>query len=537
MNIKEIAQAINDGSVSLAIELGSTRIKAVLITSDFKTIASGSYQWENQFENEVWTYNLDQVWEGIRDSYKQLSAEVESKYHTNLTKIDNVGISAMMHGYLAFSKEDELLVPFRTWRNNITGPATDQLTELFNFNVPQRWCIAHLYQAILNQEEHVDKISFLTTLSGYVHWQLTGEKVLGIGDASGAFPIDETKGDYDETFMKKFSQLDEVQQYSWETREIFPKVLKAGEDAGRLSEAGAKLLDPLGHLQSGSRMAPPEGDAGTGMIATNSIRKRTGNISVGTSAFAMVVLDKPLQKVHREIDIVTTPAGTNVAMVHADNCSSDIDAWAQIFQQFAERLGIQLSPEQLYETLFLDASKADPDAGGLFNYSYLSGEVITEVDDGRPMFVRTINSNFNLPNFIQTQLYGAFAPLAIGMDTLTEDEQIKLDVMIAHGGLFKTPVIAQQVLANALNTPISVMETAGEGGSWGMAVLAAYMAKSLEMSLEDFLDQEVFAAPETMTLNPEPAGVQGYADYLAQYQTALPAERIAGEKLIERKRS
>lgn len=535
MNVKETSQAIQTGAVSLGIEIGSTRIKSVLITKDFKTIASGSHQWENQFKDNVWTYSLDQLWEGIQDSYKQLRAEVESKYHTSLTKIDNIGISAMMHGYLAFSKEDELLVPFRTWRNNITGPATDELTDLFHFNIPQRWCIAHLYQAILNKEEHVNNISFLTTLSGYVHWQLTGEKVIGIGDASGAFPIDEKHGNYNEGFMKEFEQLENVKKYDWDIHEILPKVLKAGEEAGNLTESGAKLLDPSGKLQNGSAMAPPEGDAGTGMVATNSIRKRTGNISIGTSAFAMVVLDKPLQKVHREIDIVTTPDGSNVAMVHTDNCSSDIDAWLQIFQDFAERLGVNLTPEKLYETLFLNASKSDPDAGGLVNYSYLSGEVITEVSYGRPMLVRTMNSNFNLANFIQAQLYGAFAPLAIGMDTLTEDEQIKLDVMIAQGGLFKTPVIAQQVLANALDIPISVMETAGEGGPWGMAVLAEYMQKSSEISLEDFLDQEVFEVPETMTLNPEPEGVEGYAKFLKRYQESLPAERIAGDKLLERK--
>lgn len=535
MNVKETSKAIKTGEVSLGIEIGSTRIKSVLITKDFKTIASGNHQWENQFENNVWTYSLEQLWDGIRDSYKQLSAEVESKYHTSLTKISAIGVSAMMHGYLAFSKEDELLVPFRTWRNNITAPATDQLTELFQFNIPQRWCIAHLYQAILNEEEHVNDISFLTTLAGYVHWQLTGKKVIGIGDASGAFPIDEERSNYDEAFMKKFEQLDKVKAYDWNIREVLPEVLKAGEAAGELTASGAQLLDPSGKLQNGSVMAPPEGDAGTGMVATNSIRKRTGNISIGTSAFAMVVLDKPLQKVHREIDIVTTPNGSNVAMVHTDNCSSDIDAWLQIFQEFAERLGMNLTPEKLYETLFLNASKSDPDAAGLVNYSYLSGEVITEISDGRPMFVRTMNSNFNLANFIQAQLYGAFAPLAIGMDTLTEDEQIKLDVMIAQGGLFKTPVIAQQVLANVLDIPISVMETAGEGGPWGMAVLAEYMKKSSDTSLEDFLDQEVFEAPETMTLNPEPAGVKGYAKFLKRYQESLPAERIAGDKLLERK--
>jgi len=534
MNVKEISQAISEGSVSLGIELGSTRIKSVLITSDFKTIAAGNYQWENQFEKNVWTYSLEQVWNGIRESYKQLTADVESKYHTSVTKISAIGVSAMMHGYLAFSKEDELLVPFRTWRNNITGPATDQLTELFGFNIPQRWCIAHLYQAILNEEEHVENISFLTTLAGYVHWQLTGQKVIGIGDASGAFPIDEAKGNYNEDFIEKFNQLEKVQKYSWDIREILPKVLKAGEKAGQLTDSGAKLLDPSHKLQSGSIMAPPEGDAGTGMVATNSVRKRTGNISIGTSAFAMVVLEKSLQKVHREIDIVTTPNGSNVAMVHTDNCSSDIDAWLQIFKEFSERLGINLSPGQLYETLFLDASKSDPDAGGLLNYSYLSGEVITQIDDGSPMFVRTMNSNFTLANFVQAQLYGAFAPLAIGMDTLTEDEQIQLDVMIAQGGLFKTPVIAQQVLSNALNIPISVMETAGEGGPWGMAVLAEYMKKRDVVSLEDFLDQEVFVAPETMTLSPEIKGVKGYAQFLKRYQEGLPAERKAGELLVEK---
>ncbi|GAF39932.1 L-ribulokinase [Agrilactobacillus composti DSM 18527 = JCM 14202] len=535
MNTLEISKAIQAGNVSLGIELGSTQIKSVLVTDDFSTIASGSYVWENKFEQGVWTYPIEEVWNGIQTSYTQMAANVQSKYHENLVHISAIGISAMMHGYLAFDKSDKLLVPFRTWRNNITEEAADKLTDLFDFNIPQRWTIAHLYQSILNQEAHVADLDFVTTLAGYVTWKLSGEKVLGIGDASGVFPIDETTGTYRADLLDKFNQLPEVVQYNWQTTQLLPKVEKAGVQAGTLTAEGAKLLDVNGNLAAGSLMAPPEGDAGTGMVGTNSVRKRTGNISVGTSAFSMVVLDKPLKALHRDIDIVTTPTGAPVAMVHTNNCSSDINAWVAIFKEFAARLGVNLPADQLYQTLFLEATHADPDAGGLLNFSYLSGENITKIKAGRPLFVRTPNSNFNLPNFIQTQLYAAFAPLKIGMDILVKDEHINTEAMIAQGGLFKTPVIGQQVLANALNIPITVMNTASEGGPWGMAVLAIYAKHHADnQNLADFLDTEVFKDPESMTLSPEPAGVAGYQEFIKNYQAALPVEAKAGDAINEK---
>jgi sugar (pentulose or hexulose) kinase len=528
MNLVETSKAIQQGNISLGIELGSTRIKAVLITDDFKTIASGSYVWENKFENGIWTYSLDEVWKGIQHCYTQIAADVKAKFHCTISKISSIGVSAMMHGYLAFSENGSLLTPFRTWRNNITEQATNKLTKLFNFNIPERWSIAHLYQAILNNEPHVNDIRYITTLAGYVHWKLSGEKVLGIGDASGVFPIDETTGDYRNDFLEKFETLENVTQYQWKIKDILPKVLKAGEHAGTLTEDGARLLDKNGHLQSGSLMAPPEGDAGTGMVCTNSIRERKGNVSVGTSAFSMIVLDKPLNKVYRDIDIVTTPTGSPVAMVHINNCSSDINAWAQIFKEFAERLGIDLKADRLFETLLFASTKADPDAGGLVNYSYLSGENITKMPAGRPLFVREPNSRFTLANFVLTQLYAAFAPLKIGMDILKHEEKINMDVLIAQGGLFKTPVIGQQVLANALNIPITVMSTAGEGGAWGMAVLAVYAKYAKKYPcLEDFLDTEVFTNLESITLSPEPEGVVGYEQFIEKYQDGLPIEETA----------
>ncbi|GKQ42373.1 L-ribulokinase [Companilactobacillus sp. RD055328] len=531
MNLIKTSQAIEQGNVSLGIELGSTTIKTVLVTDDFNTIASGSYVWENQFIDNVWTYSIDNVWEGIQTSYSQLAAEVQSKYHIPLTKISSIGISAMMHGYLAFDKNNELLVPFRTWRNNITGSAANELTEEFQFNIPQRWTIAHLYQSILNNEEHVKNIDFVTTLAGYVHWKLSGEKILGVGDASGVFPIDESTHKYSKDMLNKFSSLEKVKSYDWDIKNILPDVLDAGEQAGALSEKGASLLDITGNLTAGSIMAPPEGDAGTGMVGTNSVRKRTGNISVGTSAFSMVVLEKPLKAVHRDIDIVMTPDGSPVAMVHVNNCSSDINAWASLFNEFATRLGVNLTPNKLYEALFLEATKADPDAGGLINYSYQSGENITDIKSGRPLFIRTPNSKFNLSNFIQTQLYAAFAPLKIGMNILSDEEQIKTDVMIAQGGLFKTQVVAQQVLSNALNIPITVMGNAGEGGPWGMAVLAMYAKDNANQALDDYLDHKVFTNPESMTLSPEAKGVKGYEKFVERYVAGLPVEAAAGDNI------
>ncbi|SHK65636.1 xylulokinase [Alicyclobacillus tolerans] len=528
MNLVETSKAIQQGNVSLGIELGSTRIKAVLISNNFNIIASGSYVWENQFKNGIWTYSLKDVWTGIQRSYAQIAADVQGKYHIPLTKISAIGVSAMMHGYLAFSENGTLLTPFRTWRNNITESAAEELTQLFQFNIPQRWSIAHLYQAILNNEPHVNEIRYITTLAGYVHWKLTGEKVLGIGDASGVFPIDNNTGTYSALFMDKFSKMENVLRYQWYIGDILPKVLKAGSPAGTLTQEGAQLLDVSGHLQGGSLMAPPEGDAGTGMVSTNSVRKRTGNISVGTSAFSMIVLDKPLEKVYRDIDIVATPSGTPVAMVHINNCSSDIDAWANIFKEFAERLGVDLRVDRLYETLFLAATKADSDAGGLINYSYLSGENITKMPAGRPLFVRSPNSSFTLANFIQAHLYAAFAPLKIGMDILKTEEQINVDVFVAQGGLLKTHGIGQQVLSNVLNIPVTVMSTAGEGGAWGMAVLAVYCKYGNEqISLEDFLDQEVFTHPYSITLNPEANGVAGYEEFIKKYQAGLPIESMA----------
>ena len=531
MNLVEISKAIEQGRVSLGIELGSTNIKAVLVTEDFKTIASGNYNWENKYENNIWTYHIEQVWEGIQTSYSQMAASVQSKYHQPLKKIGSIGISAMMHGYLAFDKSDKLLVPFRTWRNNITAESAAELTKVFDFNIPQRWCVAHLYQAILNNEDHVKNVDFITTLAGYVTWKLSGAKVIGIGDASGAFPIDEKTGDYSEEMLNKFSELDNVKKYPWNIKDILPKVEKAGEVAGNLTAEGAKLLDNTGNLEAGSVMAPPEGDAGTGMVGTNSVRKRTGNISVGTSAFSMVVLEKPLKSVHRDIDIVMTPDGSPVAMVHVNNCSSDINAWASLFSEFATRLGVNLTADKLYEALFLEATKSDPDAGGLVNYSYQSGENITDIKAGRPLFVRTPNSKFNLPNFVLTQLYSAFAPLKIGMDILSNEENIKTDVMIAQGGLFKTQVMAQQVLSNALDLPITVMGNAGEGGPWGMAVLALYAKDNNGQALDDYLDHNVFSDPESMTLSPEPEGVKGYQEFTKKYVAGLPVEEAAGSAI------
>ncbi|MQS52091.1 xylulokinase [Companilactobacillus mishanensis] len=531
MNLVEISKAIEEGKISLGIELGSTNIKAVLVTEDFKTIASGSFNWENQYVDNIWTYPIDQVWQGVQTSYSQMAAEVQSKYHQTLKKIDSIGISAMMHGYLAFDNKDNLLVPFRTWRNNITADAADALTKEFNFNIPQRWCVAHLYQAVLNDEDHVKDIDFITTLAGYVTWKLSGAKVLGIGDASGAFPIDEKTGTYNAEMLDKFSKLDKVQKYDWNIKDILPTVEKAGVQAGKLTAEGAKLLDTNGNLEAGSVIAPPEGDAGTGMVGTNSVRKRTGNISVGTSAFSMVVLEKAMKNVHRDIDIVMTPDGSPVAMVHVNNCSSDINAWAGLFSEFAARLGVNLTPDKLYEALFLEVTKADPDAGGLVNYSYQSGENITDIKAGRPLFVRTPNSKFNLPNFIQTQLYAAFAPLKIGMNILSDEENIKTDVMIAQGGLFRTQVVAQQVLANALNIPITVMGNAGEGGPWGMAVLAMYSKDNGGQNLDDYLDHKVFSNPESMTLSPEPEGVKGYEEFTEKYVAGLPVEAQAGDSI------
>src|SRR6201988_5361630 len=475
MNRNDTQEAVNSGKTVLGIEFGSTRIKAVLIGEDHTPIASGSYDWENRNENGLWTYSLDDVWKGLQESYRKMSKEVSDKYNTPLKTVGAIGFSAMMHGYLAFDKDGKLLVPFRTWRNTTTAQAAAALTDLFQFNVPLRWSIAHLYQAMLNAEPHVTDISFQTTLAGYVHWKLTGEKVLGIGDASGMFPIDSKINDYDASRIQQFDKLLAGEKIGWKLLDIFPKVLVAGDAAGVLTQEGARLLDPAGQLASGIPLCPPEGDAGTGMVATNSVAERTGNVSAGTSVFAMIVLEKELSKVHPEIDMVTTPSGKPVAMAHSNNCTSDLNAWIGLFREFVDALGLEISQSKLFEMLYKKALTGDADGGGLLAYNYFSGEPVTHLEEGRPLFVRTPESRFSLSNFMRVHLFSALGTLKIGLDILFEQEQVKIDKVLGHGGFFKTEEVGQKFMAASMNVPVSVMETAGEGGAWGIALLASYM--------------------------------------------------------------
>ena len=510
----------------LGIELGSTRIKAVLIDEKYIPIASGDYEWENQLVNGIWTYSMEAVHTGLQSCFANLKDNVKSKFGIELTTVGAIGVSAMMHGYLPFDKDDRQLAEFRTWRNTITGEAAEELTALFGFNIPQRWSIAHLYQTILNHEEHVKDIAFLTTLAGYIHWQLTGEKVMGIGEASGMFPIDSEKRDYDEGMVQKFNALTGL-----ELRTILPKVLVAGESGGNLTESGARFLDPSGTLQAGIPVAPCEGDAGTGMAATNSVRVRTGNVSAGTSDFAMIVTDKPLG-VHREIDMVTTPAGAPVAMVHCNNCTSDINAWVNLFSEFAEVIGTSQDKGKLFTLLFNKALEGDADCGGLMSYNYFSGEGVTDLDEGRPVFARMQNSRFTLANFMRTHLLSALATLKIGLDILTQTEQVPIDKLYGHGGFFKTPGVGQRMLSAAVRAPVSVMETAGEGGPYGMALLAAYMLwKDEGETLEDYLDNKVFVDVMSTTLMADSADIAGFSIFLSRYKKALPMERKATEVL------
>ena len=527
-----IQETIKSGKTALGIEFGSTRIKAVLIGEDHTPIASGSHEWENQYENGIWTYSLDAVWAGLQDSYQKLSREVSEKYKTPLTTIGVIGFSAMMHGYMAFDQDGNLLVPFRTWRNTITGQASEELTRLFQFNIPQRWSIAHLYQAILNKEPHVGEISHLTTLAGFVHWKLTGEKVLGVGEASGMFPIDGKTNDYDEPMLEKFSEKIKSESISWKIRDILPKVLAAGDAAGVLTAEGARLLDPMGGLQAGIPLCPPEGDAGTGMVATNSVAERTGNVSAGTSVFAMIVLEKALSKLYPEIDMVTTPTGRPVAMVHSNNCTSDLNAWVDLFQEFTQALGMDVDESKLYETLYQKALSGDADGGGLLAYNYVSGEHITHLEEGRPMFIRTPESRFNLSNFMRVNLFSSLGALKIGMDILFEQEKVKLDQLLGHGGFFKTKVVGQRIMAAAMNVPVSVMETAGEGGAWGIALLASYMLhKDANEPLEAYLSDKVFANEMGSTISPDKADVEGFAAFMERYKKGLGIERAAVEGL------
>lgn len=534
MNHVGLKETIAKGETALGIEFGSTRIKAVLMDDQFETIASGSYEWENLLKDGYWTYNQEDIITGLQTAYREMKQEVEQKYGLVLQTVGAIGFSAMMHGYMAFDQTGKLLVPFRTWRNATTGVAAKELTERFQFNIPERWSIAHLYQAILNKEEHVPQIDFVTTLAGYIHWLLTGNKAIGIGDASGVFPIDEGTHNYHQGMVEQFEGLIADRNYPWSLQGILPKVYLAGENAGALTEAGARILDPSGDLQGDIPLCPPEGDAGTGMVATNSVKKRTGNVSVGTSVFAMIVLEKELSKVYPEIDMVTTPNGHPVGMVHANNCSSDLNAWIGLFRQFSESMGFEVDNNKLYSVLFNKALEGDPDGGGLLSYGYLSGENITGIDQGRPLFVRSPESNFNLANFMRTHLFTAFGALKLGMDILTHNEHVAIDSILAHGGLFKTPIVGQKIVAAALNVPISVMSTAGEGGAWGMALLASYMKnKEQSQTLEDFLEHKVFKDVEGQEISPDPTDVKGFDVFMERYQGGLAIEQAAVDHLLE----
>lgn len=532
MERNDVIEAIENGRTALGIEFGSTRIKAVLIGEDDAPVASGAHDWENRYENNIWTYTLDDIWNGLRDCYRKLAEDVKVQYGVTLRKIGAIGFSAMMHGYMAFDREGELLVPFRTWRNSITEEASEKLTELFQYNIPQRWSIAHLYQAILNHEEHVSKIDFITTLDGYIHWKLTGEKTLGVGEASGMFPIDSETKNYRADMMEKFEALTAGENFPWKLSEILPKVLVAGEHAGVLTEEGAKLLDETGNLEAGIPLCPSEGDAGTGMVATNSVAKRTGNVSAGTSVFAMIVLEKELSRVYPEIDMVTTPTGNTVAMVHANNCTSDLNAWVGLFREFAEAFGMKVDMNELFGTLYNKALEGDADCGGLLSYGYFSGENITHMEEGRPLFVRTPKSSFNLANFMRVHLFTALGALKVGMDILFKEEQVQADKILGHGGLFKTKGVGQRIMAAAMNTPVSVMETAGEGGAWGIALLASYMKNKEEgESLEEYLEQKVFAGNEGSCMDPDAADVAGFEKFIERYKKGLPIECAAVDAL------
>ena len=526
------AEKIRAGKTSLGIEFGSTRIKAVLIDDTYTTIAAGDYGWASHLEDGLWSYSQEEIWTGLQTAYAALAEDVENAYGEKLTRVGRIGFSAMMHGYLAFGKDGELLVPFRTWQNTNTSEAHKKLSELFQYNIPERWSIAHLYQAVLNKEEHVSKVAYFTTLAGYVHWKLTGKKVLGVGDASGMFPIDPTTHTYETAFIEKFDALPEVAAQPWKLADLLPEPLVAGTPAGTLTEEGAKLLDPTGTLQPGITFAPPEGDAGTGMVATNSVRVRTGNVSAGTSIFAMVVLERKLERLHPEVDLVTTPAGDLAGMSHANNFTSDLNAWVGLFGQFAAAIGTPADAGTLYGTLFRAAIADDVDSncGGLINYPFRSGEFLAGLPEGRPLFARGPEARMSLGNFMRAQLFSAFSPVKIGMDVMTKDEGVAVDSLVGHGGIFTTPKVAQKILAAAFDTPIKVMSTAAEGGAWGMAVLADYLWHA-DQPLDEFLDVRVFADAASTTENPDEGDVAGFEEFFDRFRKGLPIEHVAIESI------
>lgn len=523
-------QIIESGQAILGIEFGSTRIKAVLIDPDYNPIAQGSHTWENSLVNGLWTYSIEEIWYGLQNCYVNLRANVKEQYDVEIESLAAIGISAMMHGYMAFDKNEKILVPFRTWRNTNTAKAAAALSDLFVFNIPLRWSISHLYEAILDEEPHVGNIDFLTTLAGYVHWQLTGKKVLGVGDASGMIPVDPITKTYNAEMVDKFNALIAPKGFGWTLLDILPEVLNAGADAGVLTEEGARKLDISGHLKPGVPLCPPEGDAGTGMVATNAVKPRTGNVSAGTSSFSMIVLEKDLNKPHEVVDIVTTPDGSPVAMVHCNNCTSDMNAWVNIFKEYEELLGVQVNVGDIFNRLFHAADKGAPDCGGVITYNYISGEPVTGFADGRPLVMRSANDKFTLANFMRSIIYATVGVLKIGNDILFKEENIKVDRITGHGGLFTVKGVGQSILAAALDSPISVMETAGEGGAWGIALLAAYVVNNPKsLSLPDWLDEAVFAGNTGTEIAPDPAAVAGFNAYIEAYKAGLPVEAAAVE--------
>jgi len=528
MNTKKIKSWIEHGDTSLGIELGSTNIKAVLIGKDYSPIVSGSFEWESTLEDNNWTYALNEVWDGLQNVYKEISDEIKKEYNITLKKIGIIGFSGMMHGYLPFDDSGNQLTAFRTWRNTTTEQSATELSELFEFNIPQRWSIAHLYQAILNNEDHVQDVEFITTLAGYVHWRLTGEKVLGIGEAAGMFPIDSETKEYNNQMLNQFEKHISDYEFNWKLKEILPEIILAGENAGTLSDNGAKLLDPTGTLEQGIPLAPPEGDAGTGMVATNSVSVRTGNVSAGTSIFSMVVLEEELSDYYTEIDMVTTPTGIPVAMIHCNNFTSDINDWLSMFEEFIISLGLDIDTNELFTTFFNKAMEADNNNGNLMNFNYYTGEPITEFEEGRPLFVRMPNSNFNLSNFARTLIYSSLATLKIGMEILTEKENVSVEVIVGHGGFFNTKDVGQQIMADALKTSVSLMKTAGEGGPWGMALLGAYtLDNPKEKTLEEFLETQVFVKESMNTTTPSIIGQENFDVFIERYKKSLDIERSA----------
>jgi sugar (pentulose or hexulose) kinase len=528
---KLIRDAIENGNTFLGVEFGSTRIKAVLIDKEHRPLASGSHTWENKLVNNLWTYSLQDIWSGLRDCYRSLAEDVKKQYGLELAKIGAMGFSGMMHGYMAFDAKGELLVPFRTWRNTNTEAASEQLTRLFNYNIPQRWSIAHLYQAILNNEEHVKSVSFITTIAGYIHWKLTGKKAVGVGEASGIFPLDPSHKGYDNNRINMFDKLVEDRAYKWRLRELLPDFLMAGENAGFLTEEGARLLDPSGTLKPGCPLCPPEGDAGTGMVATNSVAPQTGNISAGTSVFAMIVLDRALSRVYPEVDMVTTPTGLPVAMVHCNNCTSDINSWIELFGEFYEAMGLKPDKDRLYNLLYSKALEGDFDCGGLMAYNYSSGEQITGFLEGRPLVIQAQGAKLTLGNFMKVHLFTALGGLRLGMNIL-EAEGVTIKSITGHGGFFKVKGVGQKLMAAAVKSPVTIMSTAGEGGPWGMAVLAAYMAcREAEEALETYLDTKVFFSAVSETETPDEAILSSFNEFMKKYVKGLTVERAAVEAL------